>query len=126
MNQTEAKANAEVMLAFANGRPIQHRRRNCCASTPSPWIDSWSSTAKYAFDFSAFEYRVKPREPEELFITVKGNLDTALRTGAYDHGGRAIGSYIGGIYGHGTEAQRFVRKFPDAQRRVFKVIEVIE
>lgn len=121
MNQTEAKANAEVMLAFANGKPIQHRKRNCCASTPSPWIDPWDPAAEYTFDFSAFEYRVKS-EPEELFITVKGDLIQALCAGTNDHGT----NFIGGMYANGADAHRFVSDFPAAQRRVFKVTEVIE
>lgn len=118
MNRTEAKAHAEVMLAFANGKTIEFRRR----------IPSWlNNTTAYpwqvarpgmnlAFNFSTHEYHVK-REPEEFFITVYGNPRDAVIEGELGDD-----DSVGSVYSSAVDA----RKGGTEYARVFRVTEVIE
>ena len=77
MNKEQAKENAAVMLAFAEGMTIECRARVgygkwCVTKTPT-----------FAFDYN--EYRVKP-EPLEVFVTyyeIGGDGKTPTCGGAY-------------------------------------------
>lgn len=118
MNRIEAKARAEVMLAFANDKTIEFRERIPSRSnnaTAYPWQTALPGM-NIAFDFATFEYRVKP-EPEEFFITVYGDAIEAVI-----EGGDGDDDNVGGTYRTAADA----RKGGQPNARVFKVTEVTE
>lgn len=63
MTREEAKANAAVMLAWAEGKTIQLRLLH---RPDDGWSDSGISK-HWIFDFKTEEYRIKP-EPREWWI----------------------------------------------------------
>jgi len=62
MTREEAKAAAEVMLAYANGQEIELRRT-------MPSASEWEHHKAPCFDWNLFEYRVKPK-PREWWIQI--------------------------------------------------------
>lgn len=52
MTQEEAKKAAEVMMAYADGRAIQYRKKGDA---------DWAKSTTPAFDWYKYEYRVKPK-----------------------------------------------------------------
>lgn len=65
MNTELAKKNAEAMLAWAEGKPIQYRY----LGNAEGWIDS-PLTGELRFDFQYFAYRIKPAPPVECWAIV--------------------------------------------------------
>lgn len=106
MNHAEIKANAEVMLAFTNGKAIQNRLKGSLE-----WNDVHPKAVP-DFTFKDFEYRIKPM-PEQFFITVYG--DDACAALTYDAG-------VGGTYITAAAA----RQGGTGGHRIFKVVEVTE
>lgn len=119
MDKKEAERivkNFELVKAFANGATIQYTERyvepKCWADTGCPiWADNC-------------EYRVKPK-PEELFITVQGDFEPALKKGyRYDSG---CINFVGGIYFDLYGAIRHANDWSNCGKpasRIFKVTEV--
>lgn len=64
MNREDARKNAEVMLAYADGKTIQWRHRGKIGVSWDTMDDRFLGPA---FNFSNFEYRVKP-EPKIIEI----------------------------------------------------------
>lgn len=104
----------EVMEAFAAGGVIQYHDTN------KGWVDL---TSPYIFHPNV-SYRVK-KEPQELFITVQGDLESAIKRGhscVADHG-----SFVGGVYSNLYGATRHTNDWSSWDKpasRIFKVIEV--
>lgn len=111
MTRSEAKAAAEVLLAFASGIPIQNRQRG---------TEQWHDVAGAPLStFAKFEYRVKP-QPEEFYITVYGDdARAALANGAR---GDDQENSIGDDY----DTAKAARQNGIGGHRVFKVTEVLE
>lgn len=104
MNREEAGENAKILLAFNAGATVQFRRT---ADFPhlnrNPWEDCLAPTV--GFNFFKYDYRVKPKEPEEFYITVYGDeAKEAILYGRFD-------------FGSGDKRN---------QGRVFKAVEVIK
>jgi len=59
--KTRLRYQIAVMQAAADGKEIQ---RGPGRSSTNPWVDADNP----AWDWSMFDYRVKPREPREFFI----------------------------------------------------------
>lgn len=109
--------NFELVKAFANGATIQcrvgHVEPKCWVDTISPlWDDD-------------FEYRVKP-EPEELFITVQGDLESAIRAGCSRYANPDC--LVDGIYSDFDQAYKWGKIAGKVVGRpafrIFKVTEV--
>lgn len=64
--QETAKQQAEVMIAFAEGKTIQSTR---CSDREIKWEDQPSPL----WDWIHFEYRIKPQEPKK--VTLLGHVD---------------------------------------------------
>ena len=74
MNRDESKAAANVMLAYASGKPIQIRRR----STPQRAIEKWQDVyTSPSWSWEGFEYRIKP-EPREVWLAISSNTGMVI------------------------------------------------
>lgn len=75
MNREDARKNAEVMLAYADGKTIQWRHRGKIGVSWDTMDDRFLGAA---FNFSNFEYSVKP-EPIKIRIAyVPGTSNVGL------------------------------------------------
>jgi hypothetical protein len=109
--------NFELVKAFANGATIQYTERYV---EPKCWVDTgcpiWADNC---------EYRVKPK-PEELFITVQGDLESAIRAGCSRYANPDC--LVDGIYSDFNQAYKWGKiagKIVGRPAfRIFKVTEV--
>lgn len=122
MNRSEAKANADVMLAFANGQAIQFRVRRRASSNPYDPVPTWKDLsgpdATLSFHFSTFEYRVKP-EPQQGYINVYGDIESFGCDGDRPR--------VGGFYTSLLQARSLCGALNrgDVKGRTFKIVEVL-
>lgn len=119
MNKKQAEQiikNFELVKAFANGATIQCTERYV---EPKRWVDTLSPV----WDDNR-EYRVKP-EPEELFITVQGDLESAIKRGCRHDAGCT--NFVGEVYSELYGATRHANDWKSHGKpasRIFKVTEV--
>ncbi len=78
MNRDESKAAADVMLAYASGKPIQIRRRIGprlgLRQALEKWRDVYTSPS---WSWEGFEYRIKP-EPREVWLAISSNTGMVI------------------------------------------------
>ena len=70
MNREDARKNAKIMLAYADGAEIEYRERG----------KEWGEPYCLTFNHSEFEYRVKPKAPDRIWVNVYDSGITALLT----------------------------------------------
>ena len=67
MNRDESEAAANVMLAYASGKPIQIRRRRCPPQRAlEKWRDAYTSPS---WNWDLYDYRIKP-PPARLWASL--------------------------------------------------------
>ena len=77
MNRDDSEAAANVMLAYASGKPIQIRRRRSNSPPPQAlekWQDVYTSPS---WSWEGFEYRIKP-EPREVWLAISSNTGMVI------------------------------------------------